>query len=155
MMRIHEVMTLRPVTVTPQTMIRDLMGQFDRHEFNAFPVVDEGGGALMGIVTKLDVLKALRPQPEAGFEPSLTFGRVENIMRHGVVVVEPDDPVIVAADLMVETHLRSLPVVRRPGGSAPQLVGIVSQGDLLRALRLGAADPQLATRRQVMASVDT
>lgn len=55
-------------------------------------------------------------------------------MRRGVVCVEPEDPVVVAADLMVETHLRSLPVVQRKSGG-PVLIGMVSQGDLLRGLR--------------------
>jgi hypothetical protein len=40
---------------------------------------------------------------------------------------------------MVTTRLRSLPVVRRgPGG--PTLVGIVTQGDLLRGLRFELAN---------------
>ncbi|MGH7698969.1 MAG: CBS domain-containing protein [Gemmatimonadales bacterium] len=55
-------------------------------------------------------------------------------MRHGVVTIEGDDPVGVAADLMVETALRSLPVVHRRSGGA-ELVGMVSRGDLLRGLR--------------------
>lgn len=65
-------------------------------------------------------------------------------MRHGVVSVEAGDPLVVAADLMVETRLRSLPVVRRePKG--PVLAGIVSQGDLLRGLRFELAETEGST----------
>jgi CBS domain-containing protein len=144
MLTIHELMTLRPVTVTPQTTLGDLMARFDRYDFNAFPVVGEGG-ALLGIVTKLDVLRVLRRPADVAFERSPAEWPTETIMRRGVVAVEPDDPVIAAADLMVETRLRSLPVVRRSGGSPPLLIGIVTQGDLVRGLRFDAADRPLAT----------
>jgi len=149
MLSIHEVMTLRPITVTPHTTIGDLMAAFDRHDFNAFPVVDNGG-VLVGIVTKLDVLRALRPAPDLDLRglPSIAAAPIEGIMRRGVVAVEPDDPVVVAADLMVETRLRSLPVVQRPRGSTRVLVGIVSQGDLLRGLRLALADERIAAGLQ-------
>ena len=63
MLSVHEVMTLQPVTVTRRATIGELMGEFDRHDFNALPVVD-AGDVLVGIVTKLDVLRALRPAPD-------------------------------------------------------------------------------------------
>lgn len=142
---IYDVMTRAPITVTPQTPVRDLISLFDRHDFNAFPVVDDRG-ILRGIVTKLDVLRLLRPD-ENLFVPGLAkmgSARVDDIMRHGVVSVEAGDPLVVAADLMVETRLRSLPVVRRePNG--PVLVGIVSQGDLLRGLRFELAETEGST----------
>jgi CBS domain-containing protein len=49
--------------------------------------------------------------------------------------VEPDDTVAEAADLMVHSRLRSLPVVERHGRER-RLVGIVSRTDLLRCLVL-------------------
>jgi CBS domain-containing protein len=138
-------MTLRPVTVTRQTTIGELLGEFDRHDFNVLPVVATGG-VLVGIVTKLDVLRALRPAPDLDLRSvqSVAGAPVEGIMRRGVVTVEPQDPVAVAADLMVETRLRSLPVVQRSPGAGRLLVGIVSQGDLLRALRFTLANERIA-----------
>lgn len=132
---LHEVMTQAPVTVRSQTTVRELLALFDRHDFNAFPVVDEAG-VLQGIVSKLDVLRLF--QPDAAFRVpdfgAIASTRVGSIMRPGVVTVEPEDPLVAAATLMVETRLRTLPVVRRRAGGAV-LLGIVSQGDLLRALR--------------------
>ena len=55
-------------------------------------------------------------------------------MRPGVFTLEPGQLLEAAIDLMIETRLRSLPVVERPRGGAPRLVGMVSQGDVLRAL---------------------
>lgn len=142
---VYDVMTRAPITVTPQTPVRDLIALFDRHDFNAFPVVDDRG-IVRGIVTKLDVLRLFRPD-ENLFVPALSRTdsvRVHDIMRHGVVSVEAGDPLVVAADLMVETRLRSLPVVRRePNG--PVLAGIVSQGDLLRGLRFELAETEGST----------
>jgi CBS domain-containing protein len=148
MLTIHEIMTQRVVTVTPRSTIGDAMGEFDRHDFNALPVVDDAG-MLVGIVTKLDVLRALRPAPDVELRSpqAVTSQRVEAIMRRGVVTVEPDDPLVVAADLMVETRLRSLPVVSRMRGLARRLVGMVSQGDLLRGLRLGLVEAQVTAGR--------
>ena len=134
-MPVHDVMTWAPIVVTPTTTIGELMALFDRHQFNAFPVTD-AQGVLEGIVTRLDVLRMYRPDQNLRIPDAKTLnsGRVADIMRRGVVSVEPEDPVVVAADLMVETRLRSLPVVQRKSGSRV-LVGMVSQGDLLRGLR--------------------
>lgn len=137
MLLIHEVMTRRPITATPDTTIGDLLVQFDQHDVNAIPVV-EPAGALVGIVTKLDLLRVLRAA-RAGRSQ-----RIESIMRCGVITVEPGDPVVAAADRMLETRLRSFPVVERRRGSMGVLVGMVSQGDLLRGLRKGLAETPAA-----------
>ena len=134
--KVREVMTPTPVTVHPSTTVGELKALFEAHDFNAFPVVDEAG-ILRGMVTKLDFLRMFRPArfrwlPDLG---ALWAERVEDMMSGGVIAVEPDDPVVVAVDLMVETKLRSLPVVDRSHGEAA-LVGIVSRQDLLRCLTL-------------------
>jgi CBS domain-containing protein len=146
-MPVLEVMTRAPITVTPQATVGDLVALFDRHDFNAFPVVDRKG-ALCGIVTKLDALRLLRPDRDVRIPGSgtLSSARVADIMRPGVLSVEPEDPVAVAADLMVETRLRSLPVVRSRAGQR-ELVGIVSQGDLLRGLRFELVEAREGGKR--------
>ncbi len=143
-MPVHDVMTRSPITVTPATSVGDLVALFDRHDFNAFPVVD-AQGVVRGIVTKLDVLRMFRPEQNLGVGGFVTFAsaHVADIMRRGVVCVEEPDPVGTAADLMVETRLRSLPVVQRKNGG-PLLVGIVSQGDLLRGLRFELVEESVA-----------
>jgi CBS domain-containing protein len=144
-MPVWEVMSPSPATVLPDTSIGELIERFEREDYNAFPVVD-AAGVLHGFVTKLDVLRLFRPGQ--GLElPALgdvAGRRVEEIMRRGVVTVEPDDPVAVAADLMVATGLRSLPVVERGPGS-PVLRGMLSRGDLLRGLRVEARAMDAAT----------
>ena len=132
---IRDVMTTGPVFVAPATSAHELAQRFEREGKSAFPVVTEDG-MLAGIVTKLDLLRVLRPRVP-GDEADL--GRLaghtaRDLMRPGVFTLEPDQSLATAIDLMVETRLRSLPVVERRRGGAPRLVGMVSQGDMLRAL---------------------
>lgn len=137
-MPVWEAMTPSPVVVNPETTVAEVLDLFERHDFNAFPVVD-AEGVLRGLLTKLDLLRLFRPD-QSGLIPELadvSGRRVEELMRHGVVTVEPDDRVAVVTDLMVATGLRSLPVVERSTG-LPVLLGMLSRGDLLRGLRVEA-----------------
>lgn len=139
-MPIHQVMTTGPVTVHPMTTVAELLTLFDRYDFNAFPVV-VADDTLRGIVSKLDVLRLLHPDEQFRLPDAKVIGatRVAEIMRPGILTVEAEDPVVAAAELMVATGRRSLPVVRR-GSGWPKLVGIVSRGDLLRGLRFELAE---------------
>jgi CBS domain-containing protein len=139
-MPVHQMMTSSPVTVHPMTTVGELLALFDRHDYNAFPVV-ASDGTLRGIVSKLDILRLLHPddQYRLPVPKVLAATRVLEIMRPGTLTLEPQDTVVAAAELMVSTGLRSLPVVRR-GSGWPVLVGIVSRGDLLRGLRFQLAE---------------
>jgi CBS domain-containing protein len=131
---IREVMSTRPKTVGPATSVRDLQGLFASYNYNAFPVVDDAG-ALLGIVTKLDLLRMFR-HDRARLRPRLgeIFAEhVSDIMRRGVVTVGLRDSVVTAIDRMLSSRLRSLPVVERRG-RRDMLVGMVSRGDLIRSL---------------------
>jgi CBS domain-containing protein len=63
--------------------------------------------------------------------------RAEDVMSRGLVTVTPEDRVATAIDLMVQSRLRSLPVVEQRGRQQV-LVGIVSRSDVLRCLMLEA-----------------
>jgi CBS domain-containing protein len=133
---VRDVMTVAPRTVDPRMDLRMLKALFDSYDFNAFPVVDTNGH-LLGIVTKLDVLKVVCPDRRRLIPDmkALWAERVEDIMSCGLMAVEPDDTVREAADLMVQSGLRSLPVIEHHGRTR-RLVGIVSRTDLLKCLRL-------------------
>ena len=55
MLSISQVMTAKPMTVSSDTIIRDLAEIFVKEEFHALPVVDNG--ELKGIVTTTDVVR--------------------------------------------------------------------------------------------------
>jgi CBS domain-containing protein len=131
---VYDAMSFSPVTVKPTTSIGSLLALFDRHDFNVFPVVAEHN-RLVGIVSKLDVLKLLLDRPAA--TRTATGGiatiSVAEVMGRKAVFVEPRDALSAAGNLMVVTKLRSLPVVERRGG-LPRL-GMLSRGDVLRWFR--------------------
>jgi CBS domain-containing protein len=134
MIAVHEVMSTSPTTVEPTTLVADLLVLFDRHDFNAFPVLGRHG-ELLGIVSKLDVLELFLSDERSGSARGvLGSARVEDLMRHEIVSVEAHESIAAAGARMVATKLRSLPVVERRGGSVV-LVGILSRGDILRGLR--------------------
>jgi CBS domain-containing protein len=133
---VREVMTASPVTVRPNTGLRELKRLFETHDYNAFPVVDEHGG-LRGLVTKLDFLRLFCPDRFRWIPDFQVPGgtSVDDIMARSIVAIEPTDSVVVAADRMIEYGVRSIPVVERRAEGA-MLVGIVSRKDLLGCLRL-------------------
>lgn len=136
---VREVMQTPAITVTPSMTLAELAKLFEHHaEVDAFPVVT-AEGVLLGIVSRLDILRALRPDAELRRPDAQEVAAtpLSAVMRHGVVSVEADDPAFTAADLMVETRFQSLPVVRRNGGK-PVLIGIVSRQALVHALLAAA-----------------
>lgn len=129
-----DVMSSHPKTVGPKLPVRELQGFFASYNFNAFPVVNDSG-ILLGIVTKLDLLRIFR-HDRVRLRPRLSelwAERVEDIMRRRPVTLEPRDSVTTAIDHMLASKLRSLPVVDRRGKN-DRLVGIVSRGDVIRSL---------------------
>jgi CBS domain-containing protein len=132
---VYDMMSSSPVTVEPTTSIGDLLALFDRHDFNAFPVVGQHN-RLVGIVSKVDVLKHLLDHRAAKGSSSdfIVTTYVADVMRRKAVFVNPRDAITAAGNLMVVTKLRSLPVIERREGRS-LLVGMLSRGDVLRWLR--------------------
>ena len=143
---VYDLMSSSPVTVGPMTSIGNLLALFDRHDFNAFPVVDHYN-RLVGIVSKLDVLKLfLGPCGSTPASEAVATTYVAGVMRRKPVFVEPRDAIAAAGNLMVKTKLRSLPVIERREGSV--LVGMLSRGDVLRWLRSQLAESGYARQEK-------
>ncbi len=127
----RQSMTSTVQTVTRQVLLHDLAGLFEKHDFNAFPVVEEG--KILGIVTKFDFLQAFAfttDQMVPHFD-ELMRRTVGDVMTEAVVHVEPAAPLTRVLHLMVSLKNRSFPVV----GSDGQLVGMISREDVMRSLR--------------------
>ena len=79
------------------------------------------------MVTKGDLLRVLK----AGLgDPGVWQEPVSRWMAHGVLALRPKDSVETAVSLMVDSGLRSLPVIDDEG----KVVGIVSRNDLMGAV---------------------
>ncbi|SEP12724.1 CBS domain-containing protein [Aquisalimonas asiatica] len=130
-----DVMTSRPVTVQPEATVGDAQALFEQHGFNGMPVTD-GGGALVGFVTKMDVLRAFTLRPDYIVPPYNLIMRdtVDRIMTRDPVSVAPDCPLTRVLQRLVQLGVKSLPVM-----DADQLVGVVAREDVLGALRKATA----------------
>jgi CBS domain-containing protein len=130
-MQTKEVMTKLVLTVSRHVTLRELEHLFETHDFNGFPVVE--GHRLLGIVTKFDFLKNFVFTPSTVFPhyEDLMKRTVEEIMTRNVCTVHPTTPLTRVLQMMVETRDKSLLVV----DDKNRLVGIISRGDIVRALR--------------------
>jgi CBS domain-containing protein len=125
-------MSHAPLTVTRTTRVTDLLALFERHDYNAIPVLGEQG-RLEGIVSKLDILQAfLGP----GARPRTLEERLSaaDLMQRKVIALQAEDSIADAGNLMIMTKLRSIPVVEDRDAPS-KLVGMLSRGDVLRGLR--------------------
>jgi CBS-domain-containing membrane protein len=143
-MKVFEVMSRHVITVTPDTSFKEIVERLLEHDISALPVVDTDG-RLVGVVTEADLVAkeayGCRRHRAIGLVAAYFAGRdptwvrrssgltAADVMSVGVATASPDDDAKTAARIMLERHVKRLPVV----GHAGQLQGIVSRRDLLRA----------------------
>ena len=108
---------------------------FEEHDFNGLPVVDDQG-QLVGLVTKLDLLKAFRFTEEHLFPPyeEIMKQPVESLMTRDLLTVTPRTPLTKVLQKMIDARAKSFPVVDGEG-----LVGMVAREDVLQGLRRAVA----------------
>ena len=124
-------MTPTPITVAPGTLLSVLIEEFDRTDFNGYPVLENG--RMLGIVTQYDVLKAFI------FHPNEIIPQYERIMQKTVGEIYSSSaqqvvsttPVTEAIQMLVESRHHGLLVTDEHG----KLVGILTRNDLARCLR--------------------
>ena len=118
-MKLKELMTDRPVQISPEETVAVAARMLSRCNIGSLPVCDQRG-VLKGMVTDRDlVIRCLA----AGRKPEDT--KVWEIMTTGVVSAEPEMEAGAAAHLMGKQQIRRLPVVEQG-----RLCGMVSLGDL-------------------------
>jgi len=123
-MRVVDLMTTDPISVSPATGIKEAARIMFRHRVSGLPVVD-GGNRIVGIITEADFLR-LEVQREESDEP-LDVERVADVMNRGVVTVDPDASLYEAAKIMVAQDVKRLPVADDAG----LLLGIISRADVV------------------------
>lgn len=131
---VGDLMSKPVVTVAPDTSIEALTDLMTRTDYNAFPVVNDTG-VLQGLVTRLDLFK-LYLLPYHRFIPVLEdtwISSVGGIMSRGVIALYASEPAIKAIALMVEHHVRTIPIVT-DGVAGTTVVGVVTRRDLTTAL---------------------
>ena len=126
-----QFMTRSVKAVTRQTAMRELEALFEKHDFNAFPVVEDG--RCLGIVSKFDFLRAFAftSSQIVPHYDELMRRPVADVMTEAVVHVDPTSPLTRVLQLMVSLKTRSFPVLN----AEHQLEGMISREDVMRALK--------------------
>lgn len=127
-MRVMDVMTKDPVTVTPFETIGQADELMYENKFRQLPVVE--GEELVGIITDRDIRSflsgSLLSSPEAREQALNT--KVREIMTTEPLTLSPEDDLQEAVELLIDEKIGGVPVVDEAEG----LVGIVTYVDLLR-----------------------
>jgi CBS domain-containing protein len=131
--RVADFMSRAGITLSRSTPLEEAERLFHTHGFNLLPVVDRS--RLVGVLTKLDFLKAFSFRSEAlipQYEAILARA-TETVMSKDPATVEPDLPLTRVLEKMIDTRYKSFPVVHEE-----DLVGVISREDVVRALRQAA-----------------
>lgn len=144
---VEEIMTRDVITVAPKASVHVAALLMVEHGVSGLPVVDEDGG-LVGIVSEGDLIVRQKPRERAPwwrlfFADAEKLARdyqkavgttVEEVMTRSVISVGPRLPIESAALVLDQHRIRRVPVVDNG-----RLVGILSRGDLIKALSAAPA----------------
>lgn len=123
-MQVRDYMTAVPITINAGADYQDAFSIMEEKGLHHLPVLDAAGNCA-GLVARRDLQLAARCFQEAPVE-------IGDIMHHPVTTISPDADLGAAVERMMADHIGCLPVSDNGGG---HLVGIITETDLLRALR--------------------
>jgi CBS domain-containing protein len=157
-MLVRDVMNPEPVACQASDAVGEAVKLLKRNDISGMPVLE--GEKLVGVVSESDLLKMLSAEDEGGlWLPSpleilevpirdlirwerLAAGaeeigqtRVSEVMTKKVHTVGPEDAIEQAASVMVRHRINRLPVLE-----GDRLVGIVTRGDIIAGLGMGASE---------------
>lgn len=132
---VRDIMTPRPRTVGPDTLVRDAARDMVRAGVEGLPVVDEEG-RLVGMLSERELLRHLLSSQLAGGSAARTENTgvsarrtVRDVMTRQVLCVSVEQPLAEVASLMSNKELDRVPVVH-----SGRLVGVLTRGDIVRKL---------------------
>ncbi|TAJ45595.1 CBS domain-containing protein [Methanofollis fontis] len=152
-MKVRDIMTVDPVTVSPDDSVRRAASLLRRHNVSGLPVIDEN--QVVGMVTEADILSLLKtggisndlwlPSPlefiEVPIREAINWEKtrealsdvgkvtVRKVMSMPVITIGPDEEIERAAALMLREGIARLPVVEKG-----RLVGILARRDIVQGL---------------------
>jgi CBS domain-containing protein len=130
-MKVSEIMNPEVMSVTPQDRVCDVIDLFLEKNITGAPVIDQG--KVTGIISRKDILPLVTT-----FD--LDCSSLEQIkrtcshyvadhMQTDVITVSPVEDIEKCALTMIDNSINRLPVVE-----GNKLVGIITRGDILKAL---------------------
>jgi CBS domain-containing protein len=153
-MKVRDVMTTDIVVLSPDETIAEAVEKFAKHRISGCPVVDDRG-YVVGIMTETDILESLKTHyrelkmkvpPETiigisfveiakkkeameAFE-EISTRLVKEVMTRRVTTARPDDDLEDVIQMMVRNDVNRVPITDKN-----VLVGIVTRGDIIRAVQ--------------------
>jgi CBS domain-containing protein len=118
----HDLMSPQVVVAKENTNAEQISARLLAGEFNGVPVVDDNG-AVIGIVTALDILRAIQ-----GGNKKLNTMLARDIMTPNPSTVKKDTPIEEIIRILVEKEIVLVPVVEDNN----KLIGVVARLDILR-----------------------
>ena len=133
-MRVRELMSGAPITVSPDTPVFDARQTMVKERIRHLLVTE--AGRLVGIITDRDIRLNLPSQATSlsMWEVNYLLAKltVSKVMTKSVIIVGPDQDAADAARLMLEHKIGALPVL-----DGEHLLGILTETDVLRAFARG------------------
>lgn len=146
-LKVRDIMQTDVITVAPESTVAELADILAEHKISGVPVVD-GHGRVVGMVSEADVIlqdadlhfpyyiqfleSVIYLQSVSKFEERFrkAFGsKVGDVMTDEVIDISPDATVRQAATVMADQKVNRLPVTE-----SGRLVGIITRGDVVRAI---------------------
>ena len=124
-MNASDLMSPQVVVAKENTNAEGISARLLAGEFNGVPVVDDSG-AVIGIVTAIDILKAIRG---SNGNKKLNTMVAKDIMTPNPSVVKKDTPIEDIIDIMIQKEIVLVPVVENDNN---KLIGVVARLDILR-----------------------
>jgi CBS domain-containing protein len=125
MRTVAEILRTKPqaavYSVTPTTSVLDAIKLMAEKGIGALVVLDEKG-RLVGIVSERDYARKVALLERSAFNVAIS-----EIMTADVLTVSPRDTSSFCMQLMIDRHLRHLPVL-----AEGELIGLLSIGDLVK-----------------------
>ena len=128
------------VTVSPSDSVQTIVGLLASHRIGAVVVLD-GKGAIAGIVSERDIVRAMASDPAGVMSRT-----AKDIMTAKVMTCEPGDSEADLMQLMTENRIRHLPVV-----ADGRLAGMISIGDVVK-LRMESIEREAEEMKTYIAS---
>lgn len=145
---VAEVMTPSPITVKPETPLKEAIALLVEHKISGMPVVSEKG-ELVGVLSESDLMwqeTGVEPPPYIMILDSIIYLQnpsryekeihkalgqtVADVMSEKPITINSSETVKQAAQLLHQKQIRRLPVVNEE----KEVIGIITQGDIIRAM---------------------
>ena len=145
---VADIMTPQPITVEPETPLKEAIKILAEKKISGLPVVDKTG-KLVGVLSETDLMwqeTGVDPPPYIMILDSVIYLQnparhekeihkalgqtVGEVMSDKPIAVRPNQSLREAAHLMHEKNIRRLPAIDEEG----KVVGIITRGDIIRTM---------------------